>query len=243
MDKNKVIEILQSVEVENKEKLQDYLNKVSNMDEQYLLNFMKEKNITTEENLREFVKSNVDSRNNFIALNDMVSYGLSNNTLHIHVVPKDIHSLMDKKGMLKGESYLIDALEKIETLIEQDDKLKDINQVYAISSIIRPPISKLFLNLDFDVKILDADKAREDDEFKFFVDRLLNGKKLGRAKISREKLFSKEWQNLKEDRKKDIDFKSLLQDVNDVARYNIIKDVETQLIESLENDKEKEVIE
>ena len=146
----------------------------------------------------------MQSRHKFTKLNDMVSFGVNGRTIHIHVVPKDLHDVLNREGLRQGELELIDALEKIKDMLKTDKRYKHINKVFAVSSIIRKPISRLFTNLDFDVKTLKTEDAKNDVELKNFYSMFKDGKYIGRAQLSREKLFSDEWSKLAEERKETL---------------------------------------
>ena len=68
----------------------------------------------------------------------------------------------------------------------------------------------MFEGLGFDAKVLSLGQAKDDLELGFFYDNFKESNlgKLGRAQISKEKLLSPEWEELKEERKKELEEKS-----------------------------------
>lgn len=242
MNKNEVIEILKNIEIADKRLIQDYLIKINNISEGALQNILKQNNIQSEEDLKSYVKNNMDAQNKFIELNDFVSYGKSKDTIHIHVVPKDARFLLNRNGLNIAEYKLIEALEKLQEITKNDESLKNIKEIYAVSGLIKKPISTIFENLEFDVKSMKIDDAKNDEELKKFHERFKDKKNLGRARLSKEKLFSKEWNKLKDDRKSELKFKLKLDEVNELARYSVIEEMGKNLEEQVQN-KENPVIE
>lgn len=194
---------------ENKDKIDRYLNLINSMDEVAWNNFIKEYSIKSVEDLSIKARKLLEQKQDKIELNDLIDYGCNGNTLHIHVIPKDVHSMLNRKGLEIAKLKLIDALEKIKVLLQQDANLSDINNVYAVSPILKRPIITIFADLGFETKVLDFERAKEDEEFKHFCkmfeNKDKNPKKLGRAYISKEKLLSREWNELKDNYKAKIE--------------------------------------
>ena len=148
------------------------------------------------------VQNQIDKRENeseqkFTNLNELVSFGRDDNTIHIHLVPTDARFLLNREGLKTAELSLIDALEKIQNMLIQDESYKDINNIYAVSGLIKRPIHIIFQRLGFDVKTMKIQEAKNDEELGNFYERFKDKKDLGRAKMSKEKLISKEWNDLK----------------------------------------------
>lgn len=194
--------------------IQRYINSISSLDDDALVKKLEELGVTNKKQIKKFVKKdlkqakNKDKKQKFKELNELVSYGVNGRAIVIHLVPKDIHSMLNSKGLKKGELALVDALEKIQRLIKEDKRFKKIEQVYAVSGIITRPITRIFDNLDFDVKVLPKEETKKDEElskFYFLVEGKDEFKNLGRAQLSREKLFSPEWNELKAARKQGLE--------------------------------------
>ena len=214
IEKIDAVIILKSlINEENKGKINSYIVKVQNMGEKEWQSFINEKSIVTVSDLAELINrfTNNKEESKFKSLNDMISYGTGGDTLHIHVIPNDVRDLLNKEGLKKAEVYVIDALEKIKEMINNNEDLSNINSIYAVSGILRGPIIRIFKNLSFDIKEMNIDEAKNDEELSVFYERFKDNKKLGRAKISRDKLLSEEWEKLKNTRKE------MLRD-NDISR-------------------------
>lgn len=188
---------------ENESRADEYIKRISSMSDEQALEELAKRNIASFEDLEAEVREMLHEpeRQKFANLNDLVACGFSGDTIHIHLIPQDARFLLTKAGMKEAEVKLIDALEQIQNMLMTDENLKDINSVYAVSGIMKGPISKAFKGLAFDVKTMRMAKAKEDPELKFFYDRFKDKKNLGRAFISKERLLSKEWNKLKDKRK------------------------------------------
>lgn len=213
IEKIDAIIILKSlIDEQNEEKINGYINRVESMNDNEWTTFINERSVETIEDLSKLIDKFMSNRQEakFKPLNDMISYGTSGNTLHIHVIPQDVRDLLNKEGLKKAENYVIDALEKIKEMLGSKEDLSNIDGIYAVSGILRGPIIKIFENLNFDTKEMDIDDAKNDEELGVFYERFKSNKKLGRAKISKNELVSKEWEELKDKRKKVLN--------NDISR-------------------------
>lgn len=230
----------------NGNKVKEYIAKINSLNEEEFMKFLEDKNVNNMQELEEFTTNLLNKRdeNSFISINDMISYGHSDNTLHIHVVPKDVKNLLSVKGLEIAELALIDALEKISELLKSDETFKDIKQVYAVSGLIRKPISDLFENLDFDIKSMKSEQAKDDEELSKFYEIFKDKKYLGRAKLSKEKLFSEEWNKLKDERKEVLLKKNFLQSgikaTEEMTRTSAINK-EKEKIKEIQNINKKQI--
>lgn len=205
-------EVIRLVETKFKgqDKLSTYIDKISSMEQSEWEKFLTEKNIKTLEDVESFAKELFTRRekNNaskFEKLNDFVSYGIKGNTLHIHLVPSDIKGLMTKEGFKILELKLINALETINGMLSEDQNFNNIDTIYAVSGLIRKPLDKIFLNLDFDVRSLKTEKAKSDAELSKFCEMFKDKKYIGRALLGREVLLSEEWNAKKDLRKSELE--------------------------------------
>lgn len=137
-------------------------------------------------------------------INKLFAYGISESTVHLHMPVQ----LMQIKG--KGISgkvnttnrYLIDAIERIVKLKDSgDSRFKNVESFYMISPILLGKELDVLSELDFETEYYDYRKPNtiENKEEAGFGKRLFpdaNG--VGRAKISIEKIKSKEWQDKKD---------------------------------------------
>ena len=194
---------------ENADRVEQYITVINGLDDKALEDKLKELKIRSVRDVKKFVTKNIsrEQQSNFINLNDLVSYGVKDDTIHIHVVPPDVHSMMNRKGMRTAEYKLIDALEQIQTMLKTDKRFKRIKQVYAVSPIVAGPVAGIFNNLSFDVKSMLFEEAKKDKELSRFYKRFegsRNGKDpkyFGSATLPKQVIFSKEWDALKAERK------------------------------------------
>lgn len=203
--KEDVISVLQGLLTpSNENKISIYREKIIRMTEEQWQRFLNEKSINSVEEIEKIVNELLARRNDDekIKLNDLISYGISGNTLHIHVVPSDLHYMLSAKGMREGKQYLIDALEQIKQIMQLEGYI-NIDKVFAVSPIMRRPITDIFEELGFSTRTINMEKAKDDEELQYFYE-MFKGKekKLGRAILTREQLFSNEWDQLKNFQKK-----------------------------------------
>lgn len=197
----------------NRDKVEKYINIISSLSDEEYSKVLEEKSIYSIDDIvnmvnknerREEEKEHEEIQHEFTKLNDLVSYGRRKNTVHIHVVPSDVRSLLSRDGLKFAELQLIDAIEKIQGFIKDEKDFEDVLNVYAVSGIIKRPISKIFENLGFDVKTMSIQDAKEDVELGKFYDMFKDKKDLGRAILSKEKLLSEEWNIMKDNRKQEL---------------------------------------
>lgn len=206
LSREKILEILDGIATEKTQAtIEELSNKINMMSDDKLHKALEEQKIKTVADVKKFVKKRIKpvrtEDHKFIELNELVSYGFGGQTVHIHVVPKDARSLLTREGFKKAELALIDATEKLKVLMETDSRYKKVENIYAVSGIITGPVARWFRNIGYDVKTLVMNDAKKDEELKVFVDRFKEQPKLGRAILSKQKLLSEEWENIKEERK------------------------------------------
>lgn len=200
INKEDILTILKNIKDENNSKKVDSyisrINEMSDMEWNWFVEFSKS---NSTDDFVNFFNNNreiheLQWRTN---LNDIVSFGKYKNTLHIHLVPRDLHTMLNKKGFNLGTLALIDALEKIKKLIISDEKFSDVEEIIAFSKLIRKPISVIFEKVGFDTRTMTTAEAKEDSELKKYYNKFVEEeKKVGIAKISKERLFSKEWEKV-----------------------------------------------
>lgn len=188
----------------NEKKIRIYIEKITRMTDKQWQQFLNEKSINSIEDIEKIVNELLARRNDDekIKLNDLISYGISGNTLHIHVVPSDLHHMLSARGMKEGKQYLIEALEQIKQIMQSEGHT-NIEKVFAVSPIMRRPITDIFEELGFSTRTINMEKAKDDEELQYFYEMFKGkGKKLGRAILTREQIFSDEWEQLKNSQKK-----------------------------------------
>lgn len=179
----------------------EYVTNLKNMTEDEWEAYSIKNNINCIEDVKKIIEIKKEqNKDKFIKLNDLVSYGKSKNTIHIHLIPKDAKFLLTKLGRKDAELLLIDSLQKIKEMLNEEQYL-NIYEIYAVSGIMKPPISTMFSELGFDLKVMKIEDAKKDRELGNFYERFKEKKHLGRAKITKEKIMSEEWMKLVEETK------------------------------------------
>ena len=120
----------------NVEKYQEILKKINSMSDEEFENIAKQRigENATIEMLSNWLKAKMEEhpKNEFIKLNNMVSYHIINETIALHVVPKQINS----KQAREGGVYLADALEKIKSKMKEEE-FSDIATIFAVSDLLK----------------------------------------------------------------------------------------------------------
>ena len=205
--KNDAISILEKIKnEENQEKIEKYKEKINNLSDEAWGQFLEAKSIKTVVELEKFANILLRQEDKFVNLNNLVSFGISGATMHIHLVPTDVRSMFNNKGHNQAKQSLIDALEKIQDLLIQEE-FKEIENIFAISPILRGRIIKMFDELAFSTETVNMEDVKDDSQYanyaKFYNMFKGKGRMLGWASISRKKLLSPEWNELKENIKKE----------------------------------------
>lgn len=205
--KEQLIQKLREIEDDkNTEEIKDLIQKIEKTSEGQLQEFLKDMKIKNDKDIQKAVnkRNRRREKTKFTPLNEVVSYGINGKTLHIHLIPKDARSMLTKEGQQEAKKSLIDALEKVKQKMKEEKGFEKVEEVYAISGIIRGFVAGWFNDLDFKVKTLPIEEAKKDKELKRFYRRFKNQKKLGRASLSKEKLMSEDWEEKKNDLKKGL---------------------------------------
>lgn len=203
LEKQDMIEVLESYRnKENDEQIDRYIEKLKAMSDWEIEAFCKKNHLNKKEDLISKINNLLkQEEQKFIPLNELISYGITKDTIHIHVVPKDARQYLTKDGFKKAELFFIDAMEQIRDKLLNEKALEHIRAIYAISGILKKPITRWFENLAFDVNSKKMEEARTDRELEQFCEMFKNHSHLGMAKIEKERLLSKEWETLKDNRK------------------------------------------
>ena len=119
----------------NVEKYQEILKKINSMSDEEFENIAKQRigENATIEMLSNWLKAKMEEhpKNEFIKLNNMVSYHIINETIALHVVPKQINS----KQAREGGVYLADSLEKIKSKM-QEGSFTHVTTIFAVSDLL-----------------------------------------------------------------------------------------------------------
>ena len=168
----------------NVEKYQEILKKINSISDEEFEHIAKQRigENATIEMISTWLKAKMEKhpKNEFIKLNNMVSYHIIHETIALHVVPKQANS----KQARKGEIYLADALEKIKSKIREGE-FGDIATIFAVSDLLKLKLlQKNFKDLGFKIE-----KGNQKFE-KIFKDPY-------QATLSKDFLLSDEWEALK----------------------------------------------
>ena len=169
----------------NIEKYQEILKKINSMSDEKFEHIEKQRigeNITIEM-LSTWLNTKMkeQTKNEFIKLNNMVSYHVIHETIALHVVPKKITT----KQAREGGVYLADALEKIKSKM-QEGNFTYVTTIFAVSDLLKLNLlQKIFKDLGFQIE-------KGNQKFKKIF------KNPYQARLSREFLLSDEWKGVKD---------------------------------------------
>ena len=214
MEKNKIKEILENMRtIENERIIKSLLKSLDETSDEELLMKFNQLNIS-EENINQYIENIIKKykeqevkTNDFINVNDLFCYGRTENTLHMHLIPKDLRDLKNELGEEKFYYYfkeqLEDFLSKIQVIISEDETIKSL---FAVSPIFyNPNITLIHESLGFD-KLTEIDLNNKNDSMsteqkKYFLNMFnKNGKKrkVYYTNMAREKLLGKEFLQISE---------------------------------------------
>ena len=169
----------------NIEKYQEILKKINSMSDEEFEHIVKQRigeNITIEM-LSTWLNTQMkeQTKNEFIKLNNIVSYHVIHETIALHVVPNKITTKQARDSGI----YLADALEKIRCKM-QEGSFTDVATIFAVSDLLKlNSLQKNFKELGFQIE-------KGDQKFKKIF------KNPYQASLSREFLLSDEWKDLKD---------------------------------------------
>ncbi|MBR6614012.1 MAG: hypothetical protein IKK84_04520 [Clostridia bacterium] len=204
LSRAEIVEILTNITTEdNKERIEELIGKIDKVSDEELEKILKERKIKSARDVRKVVEGKEKkprmARHKFENLNDVVSFGITDETLHIHLIPKDASHMLTREGRKEAQIALIDAMEKIKAKLAGDKKYARIKHVYAVSPIMTGIVSRWFKELGFDVKTLPMEQAKEDKELSKFTGRFDGAQKLGRANLPKDELMTEEWEHRKDE--------------------------------------------
>lgn len=147
-------------------------------------------------------------------LNDMFYYGLSGDSAHIHLVPKDLHHLLEKGPEYLVDTvnlYMLDAIDKLKNLkLDEDPRFVFVSHVYMITPMYHSPTFEKANELEFLRSLLfrvnsyspenlqDNEYLKTHPEAQLAKDIFGDQKKVATAIIGIDTLAGEEWQTLKE---------------------------------------------
>lgn len=215
MKKQEIKNILMSMRTqENDTLINNLLGKIDMMDEKSFQTAL-EKVGNNEEGVRKFFESKLSERHHNqseekFPINDMFTYGISGNCIHLHL-PGDLHQMLAKKG-LSGtintvNLQLLDAIDKIKQLRGNGFyRFQGKDSIYMISPILIGREMKFLDSMDFQTQLyrkkdLNDDKfIEEHTEARLATQIFGKDKNVGTASIKFETISSKEWQEKKREK-------------------------------------------
>ena len=211
MKKSEVKNILFSMRTaDNEEMINNLLGKIDLLSEEKFQIILTQIG-DNEENVRKFLQEKINLKHEqhepHTPINNMFSYGISGNTIHLHM-PVDLHEMFAKIGISKTINtvnlYLLDAVERIRQM--QADgfyKFIDKKNIYMISPILNKRELEFLNTLDFKTQILkkkelqDKKFVSEHSEAQLAIKIFGNNKDVGTAIIGLDIINSKEWEEKK----------------------------------------------
>ena len=222
MKKDEIKQLLMNMRTSDNEPAVNYLlGSIDMMSDEEIYAKMKQLNIN-EENIEQFLASKVmqiqmqnDEPEHFIGVNKMFCYGRTGDTIHMHLIPKDLRNL---KKQLGDEAFyqfyqdqLEDFLSRLQDIFRNDTSMKTL---FAVSPIFfNSNISMAHENLGFDT-ITEIDTENNSDEIskeqkQYFLDMFNQNKdhkkRVYYTSISREKLLETVYTRIPEDEKTMLD--------------------------------------
>ena len=233
MKKSEIKNILFSMRnADNEDIINNLLGKMDLLSEDKLQSMLEQIG-DTEEDIRKYLQEKIESiqeqHESHTPINEMFSYGVSGNSIHLHM-PVDLHEMFSKIGILKTidtvNLYLLDAIDKIRKM-QADGFYKFVGKdnIYMISPILFKKELKFLSTLDFKTKtykkkeLQDEQFVAEHPESQLAIQIFGNNRDVGTASIGLDVINSKEWQEKKSNQVK-IFQKSGLK-LEDKEKFNI----------------------
>ena len=209
MNKDNVRELLINLKTSDNENAVNYLlDKLDQVSSEELNELFEQKNIS-ENNIKEFLQSLIEKNltqeettENFIGVNDWFCYGRTGDTIHMHLIPKDLRGVKKELGD-EGfynlyKEQLEDFLSKMQALFLEDPS---INSLFAVSPIFyNPNITQVHEDLGFN-KVVEVDLNNENDKMsveqkEYFLNVFNKGdnnKRVYYTKMTREELLENDY--------------------------------------------------
>lgn len=208
LKKSEIKNILFSMRTaDNEEIINNLLGKIDLLSEEKLQAILKQVG-DNEEDIRSYLQEKIASRQKqyepHTQINEMFSYGISGNTIHLHM-PVDLHEMFAKIGISKTidtvNLYLLDAIERIRKMqAEGFYKFFGKDHIYMISPILLKRELNFLDTLDFKTHTYKK-KALQDEQFvsehpdsQLAVRIFGKNKDIGIATIGLDIINSQEWQ-------------------------------------------------
>lgn len=234
MNKQEVRNIIMSLRTsENHNVVSNILGKLHMMTEEQIGELLQK--IGDDENaVRAFLEKRIakmqtDKTNEKYPINNMFTYGVTGNCVHLHM-PVDLHQMIEEKGLFVAidivNLHLLDAIDKIKDLRDNGYyKFDGTNDIYMISPILRLKREMKFLqSIDFEVNLykqndLKNDEIREKNEKMQLAHDIFGADHfVVDALISFDKISSKEWQEKKKEKVNQIKSKGITLENDEVTK-------------------------
>lgn len=199
MDKIGIIQLLNRIRTnENSDDIDKAIEKVNTLQEENIEKICDGK---TEEEIMQILNTRLTNvmRDRIeepkVKLNDMFSYGRTSDTVHIHLVPKDLRPMKQKLGDQQFNIHikrkLEDALSSLQDIFKKDT---NIEEVFAVSPIFyHSDWKEMFEDLGFD----KLEECTEEKGMKKFIDMFNKDnektRKVFYTRIQREKFLGTEY--------------------------------------------------
>ena len=214
MNRKDIKNILMSIRTsENDDIINKLLGKIDMIDDIALQSAVKQVG-GTEEAVRSFLEKKITERQNndtqkHISINEMFSYGISGETIHLHL-PIDLKPIISQKGLSGAidtvNLYMLDAIDRIKSLKDEGYyKFQEKDSIYMISPILFGREMKFLESLDFETRNYNINELNDDEFVKQNKEAMLainifgKDKNVGSAKIKFDTISSKEWQDKKQE--------------------------------------------
>lgn len=218
MKKNEIKEILMKMKTRENEESVNYLLGLLDIKSDEEIETLLTKHNIKEGNIADFFAAKIEKlqtqqeqSEHFTSVNKMFCYGRTGNTMHMHLIPKDLRGLKTKLGDEAFYQYFKDQLEdflsRMQDIFRNDSS---VELLFAVSPIFfNPNISLVHEQLGFD-KITEIDLENGDDQMsieqkKKFLNMFGGKKRVYYTSMSREKLLETEYGRISEGEKTIID--------------------------------------
>lgn len=217
MLKENIKRILMNIKNSNNEStINHILESIKKISEEDLKVILQKQNVT-EQNIEQFIKNKIkeqteqeNSSIKFTPVNQMFSYGRTGNTLHMHLIPKDLRPLKNKLGDEAFYDFykeqLEDFLSKLQSIFLEDITIQTL---FAVSPIFfNKDITAVHEILGFD-KVTEIDLNNENDDMsreqkENFINMFnkdgRNTRNVYYTKMSREKLLESTYSQIPENK-------------------------------------------
>lgn len=218
MNKNEIKELLIKMRTLENEATVNYLLGLLDMKSDKDLETILIKYNIDEENILDFLATRIENlqiqqeqSEHFTNVNKMFCFGRTGDTIHMHLIPKDLRSIKKQLGD-EGfyqfyRSQLEDFLSRLQDIVKNDNTIKTL---FAVSPIFfNKNITSLHEELGFD-KVIEIDLGNKTDgmslnQKKYFKNMFGGTKKVYYTSIEREKLLEAEYARIPESEKSILD--------------------------------------